>query len=285
MQLALNTYLTPTSQQALPIPTRPNLPEDPVIPHNGFTTPEDAERAFFHLLRKANVEGDWTWDQGMRAIITDPLYKSYNTLAEKKAAFEKFTSNLRAKEAEEKEARLAKLRPALRNMLKGNPNVFHYSTFVNADKLFAQHPIWQQAKVESERRMIFEEYVDELKQREVQETRNTRTRSISKLVSLLKSLSVVTVFTKWREALKLIQQSVEWNTDAELRQVPMLDLLLAFEDYSRLKEREYEDLTRKEEVNKRRKERKCREAFRVSHVSLQLRHALTTITGTSERAR
>jgi pre-mRNA-processing factor 40 len=74
---------------------------------------------------------------------------------------------LRAKEQEEKEARLAKLRPALRNMLKGNPNVYHYTTFRTADKLFAQHPIWQQARLEAERKLIFEEYVTELKQREM----------------------------------------------------------------------------------------------------------------------
>ena len=74
---------------------------------------------------------------------------------------------LRAKEQEEREARLSKLRPSIRNMLKGNPNVFHYTTFATADKLFAQHPIWQQAKVEAERKLIFEEYVAELKQREV----------------------------------------------------------------------------------------------------------------------
>ena len=78
-----------------------------------------------------------------------------------------YVDGLRAKEQEERDARLAKLRPSLRNMLKGNPNVFHYTTFATADKLFAQHPIWQQAKIEAERRLIFEEYVDELKQREV----------------------------------------------------------------------------------------------------------------------
>lgn len=52
-------------------------------------------------------------------------------------------------------------------MLKGNPNVFHYTTFATADQLFAHHPIWQQARVESERKFIFDEYVGELKQREV----------------------------------------------------------------------------------------------------------------------
>jgi pre-mRNA-processing factor 40 len=52
-------------------------------------------------------------------------------------------------------------------MLKGNPSVFHYTTFTTANKLFSQHPIWQQAKIEAERKLIFEEYVTELKQREV----------------------------------------------------------------------------------------------------------------------
>ena len=78
-----------------------------------------------------------------------------------------YVSNLKAKEQEEREARLAKLRPSIRNMLKGNPNVFHYTTFQTADKLFAQHPIWQQARIESERRLIFDEYVQELKNHEV----------------------------------------------------------------------------------------------------------------------
>jgi pre-mRNA-processing factor 40 len=74
---------------------------------------------------------------------------------------------LKAKEQEEKEARLSKLRPALRNMLKGNPSVFHYTTFATANKHFSQHPIWQQAKIEAERKLIFEEYIEELTLREM----------------------------------------------------------------------------------------------------------------------
>lgn len=76
---------TPTSI----LPARPNLPDDPIIPHNGFQTFEEGEKAFMHLLRKAGVDASWTWDQTMRAIITDPLYKALGTLAEKKAAWQK----------------------------------------------------------------------------------------------------------------------------------------------------------------------------------------------------
>ncbi|KIJ20730.1 hypothetical protein PAXINDRAFT_57698, partial [Paxillus involutus ATCC 200175] len=243
------------------LPARPNLPDDPLIPHNGFTTFEESEKAFMHLLRKAGVDADWSWDQTMRAIITDPLYKALNTLAEKKAAWQKFTDALRAKEEEEREARLSKLRPAIRNTLKGNPNVFHYTTFSTADKLFSQHPIWQQAKIEAERKLIFEEYVAELKQREVQETRAARSRSISKIVTLFKELGV-DVLTRWRKAHEMVLESEEWKNDEELRKLPTLDILLAFEDYSRVKEREFEEQMRRAQVEKIRTERKAREAFR-----------------------
>ncbi|KAH9935883.1 uncharacterized protein BXZ73DRAFT_89380 [Epithele typhae] len=243
------------------LPARPNLPDDPVIPHNGFATVEEGEKAFVHLLKKAGVDANWTWDQTMRAIITDPLYKALNTLAEKKAAWQKYVDGLRAKEQEERDVRLSKLRPSLRNMLKGNPNVFHYTTFATADKLFSQHPIWQQAKVEAERKLIFEEYVDELKQREVQESRAARSRSIGKIVALFKRLDV-DVLTRWRSAYHQVVDSEEWKGDTELQNLPTLDILLAFEDYSRVREREFEEQMRRRQVEKTRRERKAREAFR-----------------------
>ncbi|KAJ8508895.1 hypothetical protein ONZ45_g8873 [Pleurotus djamor] len=243
------------------LPARPNLPDDPVIPHNGFPTVEEGEKAFTHLLRKAGVDANWTWDQTMRAIITDPLYKALNTLAEKKACYQKYTEGLKAKEQEEREARLSKLRPALKNMLKGNPNVFHYTTFSTADKLFSQHPIWQQARIEAERKLVFEEYVTELKDREVQEARASRVRGISKVVTLFKQLNV-DVVTRWRQAHNMLTESEEWVQDGELQKLPTLDILLAFEDYSRVREREYEEQTRRAQVEKARKERKAREGFR-----------------------
>jgi len=197
----------------------------------------------------------------MRSIITDPLYKALNTLAEKKAAWQKFTDALRAKEQEEREARLSKLRPAIRNMLKGNPNVFHYTTFATADKLFAQHPIWQQAKIEAERKLVFEEYVAELRQREMQESRAARARGINTVVALFKRLDV-DVLTRWRQAHNMVIESDEWQRDSELQNLPTLDILLAFEDYSRVREREFEEQMRRSQVEKTRKERKAREGFK-----------------------
>lgn len=165
------------------------------------------------------------------------------------------------KEREEREARLAKIRPALRNMLKGNPSVFHYTTFATADKLFAQHPIWQQAKIESERRMIFEEYVSELKQREVQESRAAHARSVGKVVALFKEMNI-DVLTRWRQAHAAVLDSEAYTKDPELQHLPTLDILLAFEDYARVQEREFDTRMRRETIEKTRHERKVREGFK-----------------------
>lgn len=58
-------------------------------------------------------------------------------------------------------------------------------------------------------------------------------------------------------------ESDEYKMDSELQKLPTLDILLAFEDYSRVREREYEEQTRRAQVEKTRRERKAREAFKV----------------------
>lgn len=70
--------------------------------------------------------------------------------------------------------------------------------------------------------------------------------------------------TRWRAAHALVLESEEWKNDIELRKLPTLDILLAFEDYSRVREREFEEQMRRSQVEKTRKERKAREVFKVS---------------------
>ena len=86
-------------------------------------------------------------------------------------------------------------------------------------------------------------------------------------MALLKKLNV-DVLTRWRQAHVMLVDSEEWAADDDLRNLPSLDILLPFEDYSRVREREFEDQMRREQVEKRRRERKAREGFKVSILSL-----------------
>jgi pre-mRNA-processing factor 40 len=80
--------------------------------------------------------------------------------------------------------------------------------------------------------------------------------------------------TRWRQAHSYLTESDEWRSDAELRKLPTLDILLAFEDYSRVREREYEEQLRRTQVEKTRKERKAREAFKVCYFLLYIKSSL-----------
>ena len=81
-------------------------------------------------------------------------------------------------------------------------------------------------------------------------------------MALFKELDV-DVVTRWRTAHNLVVESSEWKNDSELQKLPTLDILLAFEDYSRVREREYEEQMRRAQVEKTRRERKAREVFKV----------------------
>lgn len=82
-------------------------------------------------------------------------------------------------------------------------------------------------------------------------------------MSLFTDLGVDAV-TRWRTAHSLLLESEEWKSDPELQKLPPLDILLAFEDYSRIKEREFDEQLRKEQVETTRRQRKAREGFKVS---------------------
>lgn len=71
------------------------------------------------------------------------------------------------------------------------------------------------------------------------------------------------MLTRWKAAHNLVMESDEYKMDSELQKLPALDILLAFEDYSRVREREYEEQARRAQVEKTRRERKAREAFKV----------------------
>ncbi|KAL7414712.1 hypothetical protein BDY24DRAFT_15127 [Mrakia frigida] len=272
-QQQFDTFRQPAPSFSLP--TAPKPQDQYVIPEGGWRTKFQAEQAFMYLLNKQKVDPAWTWDQTMRAIITDPLYKSFPSLAEKKAVFTKFVSEAKARQTEEKESRMRRIRGPFRSLLSDHPAIYPYTTFKTADALFAGNAIWSQAKGEEERKGLFEEYIAELKQKETTELRDLRNRNILKLTSLLKTLSI-SMSTRWREAQELVSQSPEWKSDEQLRRIDTLEVLILFEDYMKELEREHDLRMRKKKMERSREGRRARDAFKALLQTLVAQEKITS---------
>jgi len=92
-----------------------------------YSSYADAEAAFFKLLKRNNVGADWTWEQTMKATIKEPQYKALKDPKDRKAAFEKYTAELRMQDLEKSKDRMAKLRQDFATMLKSHPEVKYYT--------------------------------------------------------------------------------------------------------------------------------------------------------------
>ena len=124
--------------------------------------------------------------------------------------------------------------------------------------------------------MIFEGHVSELKQREwfvfllrdhqaaarltsffaprfVATEPSSTLQEHRETFNLFKELQV-DVLTKRQTAYSTVLESEAWRTYPEIHELPTLDILLSFEDYSRVRERGFEKQTRRAQREKNRKE-------------------------------
>lgn len=236
----------------------------PAVPVPQFETKEQAEQAFFSLLKHANVDRDWTWEQTMRAIIHHPMYRSLKTNAERKEAFEKYLMDKRRADREAARQKAQQSRQELRDMLEKSDQVTVLSHYKKCEKLFGDKPEWKAVTDDRDRREIVDAYISELKRKEREAERDLRKRNLEKFTTLLQSVVTVTEDTTWKQAWSIVESSKEFLEDEELKEFPKADCLTIFEDIIKRIDREGTQKRRQIKENRIREERKNRDAFRVS---------------------
>ncbi|WVF65736.1 hypothetical protein IAT40_000468 [Kwoniella sp. CBS 6097] len=254
---------------------KPVIPPHEVItmPPGGFSNYAQAEEGFIYLLKREGVNETWTWDQTMRKIIMDPLYKALDTLAEKKAAFEKHTNSIIEARRQAKEGRIAKLRPIFHRMFASSPEIKSYSTMKTAERVFEGDRYWREAQYD-ERALILEEYVDDLRRMEESAERQLRDRNVKALAELIRTLDI-SVSTRWRGAHDLIVSSPEFKADTSLQKIETIDMMNVYDEYARQLELEHEEESRKLRIENIRKARKAREGFKALLHEMQSKGQLT----------
>ncbi|KAI5478245.1 formin binding protein [Pseudohyphozyma bogoriensis] len=255
------------------LPSRPSLTPAPVtnvIPE--FATFEEAERAFMEMLGRSGVTVDWTWEKTMREVITDPLYKVLKSLAEKKAAFEKFVKEKREEARVAREKSLERCRKefhrALERMGGGTDKEDGVKAWWSKEKGMYEAErrlpaeIWGGPANDEERRTLIEEFIAGLRGKETAKKRELRNKNVDKVTKILQSLSLDLAGTvRWRDAREAIFQSEEWQRDPELQKIEPVDLLTVYEDELKKAEKEASETRQKTAEEKRRRARKAREQF------------------------
>lgn len=97
----------------------------------------------------------------MRAIITDPLYKALKTMAERKAAFNRYIDSLRAEEEKRKKEAVAKLEKQVGELMsaaRAKGAVKGFYGFDAVEKALEKEPVWMELRKvgEQEAREVWE---------------------------------------------------------------------------------------------------------------------------------
>ena len=225
-----------------------------------YSTFEEAEAAFIKVLRRSNVQPDWTWEQTMRATIKDPQYRALKDPKDRKAAFEKYAIEVRVQEKDRAKERLAKLRTDFGTMLRSHPEIKHYTRWKTARPIIEGETIFRSTNDDTERRQLFEEYIIELKKANIEREAIARKSAMDELVDILKALNLEP-YTRWSEAQDVIQSNRTFQADDKFKTLSKSDILTAFENHIKSLERTFNDERQREKNSTQRRERQNRDRY------------------------
>lgn len=281
----------------VPAPVPAGLPQRPAfqafvpataLPSSGnpyqtipeFRSVEEAEQAFKDMLREKGVTPQWTWEQTMQQLITEPLFKALETMAQRKAAFESFVESERRSAKEQREKNIAKARPTFKSTLdrlgekrgpdgQAGPPVRSWWTFERLSKEVEQRApeLWKLSKVDDERKVLWEEYLVEFKRKERVAEESLRDRQRAKLRALLNDPESIGLGphlenVPWRQGHATLLRSHAIRDDPDLRSMEDLQMLIVWEDEVKRAEREANEIRQRDKEAHRRSGRKARTAFR-----------------------
>ncbi|KIV78571.1 hypothetical protein PV11_06215 [Exophiala sideris] len=261
---ALTSYSARDRDSGTPFESKPRTDGIPlpitkeVVPD--YSSFEEAEAAFMKLLRRSNVQPDWTWEQTMKATIKDPQYRALKDPKDRKAAFEKYSVEVRQQEREKAKERLAKLRTDFGNMLRTHPEIKYYSRWKTIRPILEGETVFRSTDNEDERKQLFEEYIVELKKQNIEQESAGRKTALDDLAAILKALDLEP-YTRWSQAQEILQSNERIQKDERFKLLSKSDVLTAFENHIKSLERSFNDARQQQKASKARRERQNRDKF------------------------
>jgi pre-mRNA-processing factor 40 len=222
-----------------------------------------SEEAFHAVLAERGVKSTWTWEEALRVVIDHPNYKCLGTLAERKAAFANFVERQKHVEREERHRAGLEARDRFKAMLAKDPRITVGTRWSEAMEWLRDHPAFAGVPSPRDRVDIFEEFIGDLKRRK-RSAADGRVRSpaLEKFAALLRSLPVITVDTRWKEAIQIFSGTETFRGDPQMQQLDPIDMLLEFEGLIKGMEQAQQARRQEEMALQRRRHRLARAEMR-----------------------
>lgn len=236
-----------------PMPAKTDEPE--------YATQEQAEEAFFKLLKRHNISPDTVWEDALRQVVRERDYRALKDAKERRQAFDKYCMEVRALEKGKEKERRERLKEDFRKMLSTHDDIQHYTRWKTARPSIEREAVFRQAGNDDERRRMFDEYIVELKRRHTEAEAEKYRTAVQELDGLLRAL-IVDPDTKWNEAQESIIKNERFTSDDMFRALSNVDLLAAFDHHIRELDSTRNDAKQQQKRLHTRRERQARDAFR-----------------------
>ena len=208
--------------------------------------------AFFNLLKEKKIDPGMKWNNVDSILRHEKRYNAISKISERKKMFADYIQLSKKAERNVARSKLEKSRTDFIEMLKDFENLTSDSKWSYCVQYFYMDPRYQSVE-EKERENLFQDYLDELWEKEKRNGRDEREEMIERMKEHFKEITLIKVTTTWDQACDLLKYNPVWLKMNEL------DRLEAFSDYILNMEKEQEDERRKTE---RRQERINRLQYR-----------------------
>jgi len=212
---------------------------------------EESVKIFMDMLRD-RCQPTMKWEQALQIIKNDERLKVIKGIGEQRRLFKEWINQTKIQERQEQKQRLQKARENFRVMLEDKKVLDSDSKYYKVFHLFVNDYRWK-ALEDREREQIFQDYLDDLYEKEKEDSNKKIKQYREDLRKILSQDPEITSLSKWHEVSEKYKENKIW---AEL---PDYDKLQVFSRWViELDKNEHEEKRK----NRRMTERKNREAFR-----------------------
>merc|ERR1719320_2195958 len=196
--------------------------------HPEWEDKETAKQAFKQAIREKKVPSTSTWEQAMKAIVSDYRYAALKKLSEKKQAFNEYKTQRGKEEKEEARIMAREDKEKLHKFLEDHP------------KMTSRTPY---------------------RSREKEEAKELRRKNMKQFRKVLGGLKKMNHKTTWAECQQLLMNSQDFKDNEDLNNMDKEDALICFEETIKDFDSEEKERQDRLKVLEKRAFRKNREHF------------------------